>query len=159
MTATPTLEETVEHLDFEEQNYNTTLEAVQEYGVPVVEAGGFEREEETLVTGRTVDRGMQFDEEAFSKAAKEKSNELINLYHDAGVGGDKARRDFSAAFGVALVNEVDEDLINEAKGEAYEASGSELGRNYLEDSINAALDAYEQAASQEAPGTDGILDG
>ena len=137
---------------------NTTLEAVQEYGVPVVEAGGFEREKETLVTGRTVDRGMQFDEEAFSEAVKEKYNELINLYHDAGVGADAADRDFSAAFGVALVNKVDEDLINEAKSEAYEASGSELGSDYLNESINAALDSHERAASQEAPGTDGILD-
>jgi len=148
MTDTPTLEDTVEHLDFEEQSrdYNTTLEAVQEYGVPVVEAGSFQRDEETLVTGRTVDNGMEFNQEEFEEVRDEKYSELQDLYRESGADSSAAKKDFAAAFGVALVDRVDEDLIEEAAETAHETSGPELSRNYVNECVDAAMNAYQEAA-------------
>ena len=150
MENTPTTEDILDEMDFNSLNrdYQTTPEAVEEYGVPVVQAGGFEEDTETLITGRTIDNGMQLNEEEFEEARNDASRDLKERYSDAGLPKRKALVDFSAAFGVGLVSELDQDKVDEAAELAVEASGEELGHNYVNDVLKEAKKGHASVTEE-----------
>jgi len=162
MTDTPTLEDTVEHLDFEhtDEDYSTTLEAVKEYGEPLVEAGEFpEQPEQTLVTGRTVSTDVLPNRSSFEDMTERKYEELAEIYTDLGLSAKDVKKDLTAAFGVALVDRVDENSLEAAQEQACKhAAGEILDPEYVSDCVNAAQEAYNEATSQETSGTGGVVD-
>lgn len=105
---TQTRADTIETIDFENQDFYTSEEAVVEYGEPVIEVLNPRVENETTITGRPVSEGLTANTgEDLSEAVNESYDELRALYSDNGLGKSETSKDFNATLGVALAAELE----------------------------------------------------